>query len=97
MGSAAPSLQYDPGVQSMHAVWPRARWNLPVSHRTHVSIDALGAIEPGMHWVGCFEPTEQDVPGVHVTHWLTLVITASEASLCVPPGHGSGAAEPSVQ
>ena len=49
------------------------------------------------HGVASAEPTEQLVPSGQTTHWSTLVITASEAFLCVPPGHGSAAAAPAAQ
>ena len=52
---------------------------------------------PGAQSVGVSEPTEQYVPVGQITQSSTLIITASDRFLCVPPGHGSGAAEPSAQ
>ena len=42
-------------------------------------------------------PTGQKVPSLHVRQSAALFMTVLEAFLVVPPGHGSGAAEPSVQ
>ena len=52
---------------------------------------------PGAQSVGVSEPTEQNVPRGQITQSSALVITVRLVSMCVPPGHGSGAAEPSVQ
>ena len=43
-------------MQVAHAVCPYLRWNLPFSHRLHVSCCALGATEPGRHCVGWADP-----------------------------------------
>ena len=64
---------------------------------THVLAFVWSLYVPGAHGVGVSEPTEQNVPTGQITQSSALVITDSEAFLCVPPGHGSGAAEPSAQ
>jgi len=52
---------------------------------------------PGAHGVSLAEPTEQKVPAAQTMQSLIAVITDSDESMCVPPGQGSGAADPSVQ
>ena len=97
IGVLDPSTQKDPGVQSSHSVWPAVGWNLPATQLVQTSAFGDGLIVPGAHGVGSAEPTEQLVPTGQSTHCSTLVITESDASLCLPPGHGSAAAAPSEQ
>ena len=52
---------------------------------------------PGAHAVSLAEPTEQNVPSEHVRQSPSLVMNGSVTSMRLPPGHGSGAAEPSAQ
>ena len=70
---------------------------MPAAQLTQVDALSWSLNVPGAQSVGVSEPTEQKVPVGQITQSSTLVITASEAFLCVPPGHGSGAAEPSAQ
>ena len=86
-----------PGVHASHAVEPATAWKLPATQLTHVDALSWSLNVPGAQSVGVSEPTEQNVPTGQMTQSLTLVITVSDTSLCVPPGHGSGAAEPSAQ
>ena len=62
-----------------------------------VDCPSLSVYVPGLHGVAAAEPTEHDVPAGQVMHCETSVITASDASIRVPPGHGSGAAPPRPQ
>ena len=55
------------------------------------------ATDPGKHGKARADPTEHEVPAGHTMHWLILVITLREVFLRVPPGQGSGVAEPSAQ
>ena len=84
-------------MHASHAVSPSSSWCSPASHGVHVSAPALGLTVPGAHGVATAEPTGQKVPFGHVMHWSSLVITSRLAFWRVPPGHGSGAAEPSTQ
>ena len=84
-------------MQSLHAVDPATFWNVPATQLTHVDAFSWSLNVPGAQSVGVSEPTEQNVPVGQITQSLTLVITVSDTSLCVPPGHGRGAAEPSAQ
>ena len=84
-------------MQSLHAVDPATFWNVPAAQLTHVDAFSWSLNVPGAQLVGVSEPTEQNVPVGQITQSFTLVITVSDTSLCVPPGHGSGAAEPSAQ
>ena len=86
-----------PGVHCSHAVEPALAWKVPAAQLTHVLAFSWSLNVPGAQSVGVSEPTEQYVPTGQMTQSLTLVITDSDTSLCVPPGHGSGAADPSAQ
>ena len=85
-----------PGVHDLQAVDPAASWNEPATQFVHVSAPAVGLTVPGAHGVAVAEPTLHDVPSGQVTHWSTELITLSDAFLCVPPGHGCGALDPST-
>ena len=63
----------------------------------HAAWPALAPKEPGKHGASTAEPTEHAVPALHVMQSLTFVITVRLVSWRVPPGHGSGAADPSTQ
>ena len=52
---------------------------------------------PAAHGVSAALPTGQNVPSLHTTQSATLFMTFFETFFVVPPGHGSGAAEPSAQ
>ena len=95
--AAAPAPQNEPAGQLTHAVAPLDDWYVPAAQATHVSLPQPSLKVPGAHGVAAAEPMEHEVPGGHVTHCSTLVMTVSDEFLCVPPGHGSGAAAPSVQ
>ena len=84
-------------MQTTHAVLPDVEVNLPAGQRPHVSCPGAAPYDPGRHADGCDEPTEQLVPAGQVIQSSTDVITASDAFWCLPPGHGSGEAEPSAQ
>ena len=64
---------------------------------SHDSVPASAAYDPGRHAVSLSEPTGQNVPTPHTMQSFTLVITCSAVSLRVPPGQGSGEADPSEQ
>ena len=84
-------------MHDSHAVEPATAWKVPAAQLTHVDALVWSLYVPGAQSVGVSVPTEQEVPTGQITQSATLVITAIDASLCVPPGHGSGAAEPSAQ
>ena len=86
-----------PGVHASQLVDPASAWKVPASHMTHVDALSWSLNVPGAQSVGVSEPTEQNVPRGQVTQSSTLVITLSERFMCVPPGHGKGAALPSAQ
>ena len=52
---------------------------------------------PGAHAVSFAEPTGQKVPSAHVRQSPSPVMNGSATSMRLPPGHGSGAAEPKAQ
>ena len=81
----------------MQAVDPATFWKVPAAQLTHVLAFSWSLNVPGAQSVGVSEPTEQNVPVGQITQSSTLVITVSERFLCVPPGQGNGAAEPSAQ
>ena len=97
MGTCSAGGGVQPGVHASHAVEPASAWKVPAAQLTHVDALSWSWNVPGAQSVGSAEPTEQKVPLGQITQSSTLVITVSVASLCVPPGHGSGAAEPSAQ
>ena len=84
-------------MHSSHAVEPATAWKVPATQLTHVDALSWSLNVPGAQSVGASEPTEQKVPAGQTTQSSTLVITVRLTFLCVPPGHGSGAAEPSLQ
>ena len=67
--------------------------------RVHTAMAAGSTLqnEPGRHGVPWVEPTGHALPGAHAVQSLALVITTSNWFMCVPPGHGSGAADPLAQ
>ena len=86
-----------PGVHASQLVDPASAWKLPAAQLTHDEALSWSLNVPGAQSVGVSEPTEQNVPRGQITQSSTLVITLSERFMCVPPGHGSGAALPSAQ
>ena len=63
-----------------------------------LSWPSRGLTVPGAQSVSVTEPMGQKVPTPHVMQSAALLIDrVSVESLRVPPGHGSGAAEPSAQ
>ena len=84
-------------MHAWQAVEPAVAWNVPATQLLQVDALADALKVPGAQLVGVSEPTEQKVPAGHVTQSLALVITVSVWSRCVPPGHGSGAAERAAQ
>ena len=93
----APSAQCEPAGHCTHAVAPLADWYVPAAQLAHVDALSWSLNVPGAQLVGVSEPTEQNVPVGQITQSSTDVITVSDVFLCVPPGQGSGAAEPSEQ
>ena len=75
--------------------------NLPASHLAHVPCATKGCTVPGLHAVGAAAPVEQKAPAGHSTQSSSLVIDRLSAVIVPfwwrPDGHGSGAAEPSLQ
>ena len=67
-GETAPSAQYEPAVQSSHAVLPGPSWNLPASHWTHEACPVAGCTVPGLHCLYASEPVEQEEPAGQAVH-----------------------------
>ena len=63
----------------------------------HVVTFVDGLNVPGAHGIGASEPIEQNVPSGHAKQSSLPTITAFDASMRVPPGHGNAAAAPSPQ
>ena len=84
-------------MQSRQAVLPEVEVYLPASHLSHVSRSGVAPYDPGRHAEGDSDPTLQLVPAGQTMHSSLLDITARLAFACVPPGHGSAAAAPSLQ
>ena len=93
----APSSQYEPAGQSLQVVLPSRSWYVPAGHFKQDSCPGVGLYVPGAHAVSLAEPTEQNVPSEHVRQSPSPVMNGSDVSMRLPPGHGSGAAEPSAQ
>ena len=70
---------------------------MPASQRVQLSCLTLGLTVPGAQSVAFAEPTGQNVPMSHGMQSSALVITLIAEFIVVPPGQGSGAAEPSAQ
>ena len=81
----------------MHVVLPSRSWYVPAVQRMQLSCPTSGLTVPGAQSVAFAEPTGQKVPTPQVRQSSALVMTSKLASIVVPPGHGSGAAEPSAQ
>ena len=81
----------------MHTSWPVSSWYEPAGHAPHSVAFECGLAVPLAHGVAASEPIGQKVPGMHLMHCSADVITARLAFWCVPPGQGSGAADPSAQ
>ena len=77
------------------AVPPPVVWQIVDSWRREFV--SGGVKVPGAHAVSLADPTGQNTPTPHMRHSSELVITRRDAFVLVPPGHGSGAAEPSAQ
>ena len=80
-----------PSVQSTHAVWPSAPWNLPAVHKVQVPVPLLAAYEPGRH---ILQTAGSELPGIgfalpgeHARH--ATLLLAPVAGLYVPTGHCS--------
>ena len=97
-GSAAalPCWQKAPGVHSLQPVVPTSSWYLPALHSEHFARCGLLLYVPALQLVADPLPTGQNTPVPHGAQSFSLFITIP-TRLVVPPGHGSGAAEPSVQ
>ena len=76
---------------------PALAWNEPAGHGWHFSAPSVGLAVLGAQSVAFTEPTEQKLPTGHTMHCSTDVSTARLALCRVPAGHGSGAADPSLQ
>ena len=85
-GADDPAGQYDPAVQSLHAVLESASVYLPAAQFVHVGCFCWLLNVPGAHGVACAAPTEQNLPTPHVMHCDSLVITARARSFRVPCG-----------
>eukprot|EP00966_Prymnesium_polylepis_P082416 1908530-Prymnesium_polylepis.2 len=95
-GADAPHLQYAPGSHGPHTVAPSVSWYVPCSHGSHLSRRSWSLYVPALQLVASALPTGQNVPFPHGSQSLALVIVTL-SRLVVPPGHGSGAVEPTVQ
>ena len=95
-GAAEPSLQYEPASHATHAVAPSLSWYVPGAHLTHDSTRAWSLNVPALQLVAEALPTGQNTPVEQGSQSAALVIT-TPTFLVVPPGHGSGAAEPAAQ
>ena len=84
-------------MQSWQPVLPLCGENLPAGQSSHVACLGCDPNEPGKHALSDAEPIAHAKPAPHAMQSSALVITASDEFIRVPPGHGSGAAEPSVQ
>ena len=93
---AAPASSH-PSVHCLHAVSPSTSMNVPGAHFVQLSWRTSSLYVPALQLVASAEPTGQKVPRSQITQSSTLVITLSERFLCVPPGHGRGAADRSAQ
>ena len=81
MEAVEPGGQKAPGKHNLHSVWRTTSWNSPAAQAKHVSALGDGLYVPGEQGVAKALPTLQEVPSGHSTHWSTLVITVSAASL----------------
>ena len=86
-----------PAGHTLQLMLPACAWYVPASHGVQLWAPSFGLTVPGAQSVAFAEPTGQKVPAGHVMHCSALVITAMLVSCRVPPGHGSGAAEPCGQ
>ena len=69
----------------------------PAEHFAHSDSPATAPNVPAAHGAAAAAPVGQKVPAGHAMQSSTLVITASDVSIRVPDGHGSGAPAPSLQ
>ena len=67
-GGSIPPDHVQPLVQSEHAVLPALEVYSPAGHRSHFSVSAAAANEPGRHGAGSAEPTEHEVPAYQTTN-----------------------------
>ena len=63
-GGSVPPDDLQPLVQSEHAVLPALEVYCPAGHKSHFSVSAAAANEPGRHGAGSAEPTEHEVPSI---------------------------------
>ena len=68
-GADAPSPQYEPAVQSRHAVSPAAGWYVPCAQAEQEPCAASGCTVPGLHGLCVSEPVEHDEPAGQEVHW----------------------------
>ncbi len=75
--------------------------NDPASHLLQLPCPLAGCTVPGLHSVGSAAPVEQNDPDGHTTQSPSLVIERLSTLIVAfwwrPDGHGSAAAEPSLQ
>jgi hypothetical protein len=83
-------------MQVTHAVLPGCSWYVPASHTLHVGCFSWSLYVPALQLVAAALPTGQNTPLPHGAQSFSLFITMP-TRLVVPPGHGSGAAEPWAQ
>ena len=70
---------------------------MPAEHLMQLDCPGVGLYVPGAQSVSFAEPTGQNVPSAHSKQSLSPVMNGSALSMRLPPGHGSGAADPSAQ
>lgn len=69
----APSGQYVPPLQYVHAVAPLCGWNMPPIHWMHRPVRAVGALLPGRHSCGCVLPPGHSYPAIQAMQSSALV------------------------
>ena len=89
-------MHHDPATHATHAVAPSTSWYRPAAHLLHASCAGASLYVPALQLAAAALPTGQNVPAPHVVQSDTLVIV-TPTTFVVPPGHGSGAAQPSLQ
>ena len=77
-------------------VEPSSVWKVPTPQSSQVSRSFSSVYVPRAQSLGSAEPTAHEVPRGQ-TMQSDLPVMTREVFMCVPPGHGSGAAEPSAQ
>ena len=83
-------------MHSLHVDAPKLSWYVPGAHGLQASCIRWSLYEPAAHAVASLLPTGQKVPSPHTSQSAALVIV-TPSRMVVPPGQGSGAAEPAAQ